>query len=72
MFQREEFLISEASPGSDYLSIVKIVFLGSQGVGKTNLFTRLDNDNFKADSKPTIGVDFAFKQVRFKGQNYRL
>lgn len=43
----------------DYL--FKIVMVGDTNVGKTNIISRLINDEFIHNSKATIGVDFATK-----------
>lgn len=34
------------------------MFQGDSGVGKTNLLQRFSKNEFNADSKPTIGVEF--------------
>jgi small GTP-binding protein len=44
--------------------IFKIVFMGDSGVGKTNLMGRFSRNAFNINSKPTIGVDFALKNVK--------
>ena len=35
------------------------------GVGKTNLLSRFEKNEFSIESKPTIGVEFATKTVAF-------
>lgn len=45
----------------DYL--FKIVLIGDSNVGKSNLLDRFVKGNFKLDSKSTIGVEFATKNV---------
>lgn len=49
--------------------LVKLVFLGDSGVGKTNIMNIFNNVSFNINSKSTIGVDFAIKTVRI-GNNY--
>ena len=44
--------------------ILKIVFIGTTGVGKTNLMSVFNSGKFNINSKTTIGVDFALKPVR--------
>lgn len=61
----DDFIIENSNSSEEYNQVIKTVFVGSQAVGKTNLFTRIDQDVFREDSKATIGVDFAFKQVQF-------
>ncbi len=62
---KEDFSFLDSQNTESYVSVVKTVFIGSQAVGKTNLFTRIDRNVFQEDSKATIGVDFAFKEVKF-------
>jgi Ras-related protein Rab-6A len=45
------------------LDRVKVVLLGSAGVGKTCLLTRLEYDRFDGVAQPTIGVEFLSKRV---------
>ncbi|XP_012068454.2 ras-related protein RABA6b [Jatropha curcas] len=46
----------------DYL--FKAVLTGDSAVGKSNLLSRFSRDEFKLDSKPTIGVEFAYRNIR--------
>ncbi|OAY32152.1 ras-related protein RABA6b [Manihot esculenta] len=48
--------------GCDYL--YKAVLIGDSAVGKSNLLSRFSKDEFRLDSKPTIGVEFAYKNIR--------
>ena len=50
-------------------NLIKIIFLGSTGVGKTNLLSRFSSDTFLPFSKPTIGVDFTVKTIQL-GKHY--
>ncbi|CAN7054344.1 unnamed protein product [Brassica rapa subsp. trilocularis] len=45
----------------DYL--FKSVLIGDSAVGKSNLLSRFSKDEFRLDSKPTIGVEFAYRNV---------
>ncbi|RTG87430.1 Ras-related protein Rab-11A, partial [Schistosoma bovis] len=45
-----------------------VVLIGDSGVGKTNLRSRFTNDEFNLESKSTIGVDFATKNVNVDGK----
>lgn len=45
--------------------VVKIVFVGDSGVGKTNIFYVFTANQFNINSKATIGVDFVLKTVRY-------
>lgn len=46
----------------DYL--FKAVLIGDSAVGKSNLLSRFAKDEFHFDSKPTIGVEFAYRNVK--------
>ncbi|XP_047338959.1 ras-related protein RABA6b-like [Impatiens glandulifera] len=46
----------------DYL--FKTVLIGDSAVGKSNLLSRFAKDEFHLDSKPTIGVEFAYRTVK--------
>ncbi|CAN0891466.1 Ras-related protein RABA6b [Linum grandiflorum] len=46
----------------DYL--FKAVMIGDSAVGKTNLLSRFSRNEFRVDSKPTIGVEFAYRDVK--------
>jgi small GTP-binding protein len=48
--------------------LIKIVLIGDSGVGKTNLLARFSRDQFRIDSKSTIGVEFATKTLEVKGK----
>jgi small GTP-binding protein len=41
-----------------------VVLIGDSGVGKSNLLTRFTRDEFKTDSKSTIGVEFATQTIQ--------
>ncbi|KAI9114054.1 hypothetical protein K1719_015305 [Acacia pycnantha] len=44
--------------------LFKAVLIGDSGVGKSNLLSRFAKDEFRLDSKPTIGVEFAYRNVK--------
>lgn len=46
----------------DYL--FKVVLVGDSTVGKTNILSRFNRDEFDEESKSTIGVEFATKCVQ--------
>jgi len=52
--------------------IFKIVFMGDASVGKTNIMSRFCRNHFNINSKPTIGVDFALKNVKLGPHLIRL
>ena len=41
---------------------------GDCGVGKSGLLSRFSRDEFQHDSKPTIGVEFATRQIEHDGK----
>lgn len=61
------FIDSKAPPVE-----LKIVFVGSQGVGKTSIINRYINDNFKEGQQMTLGVMFFTKSVDYEGNTYKL
>ncbi|KAJ8311734.1 hypothetical protein KUTeg_011089 [Tegillarca granosa] len=48
-----------------------VVLVGDSGVGKTNLLSRFTRNEFNAESKSTIGVEFATRNVQIKGKTIR-
>ncbi|KAG1673690.1 hypothetical protein FOA52_010558 [Chlamydomonas sp. UWO 241] len=58
----------EATSGRDS-NLVKIVFVGSSGTGKSSLIRRLFTDNFDNALPATVGVDFFFKRYLFDGRS---
>ncbi|KVI09598.1 ras-related protein RABA6a-like [Cynara cardunculus var. scolymus] len=46
----------------DYL--FKTILIGDSSVGKSNLLSRFAKDEFYLDSKPTIGVEFAYRNTK--------
>lgn len=51
----------------DFDVLMKVVLIGDSGVGKTNCLSRFCRNEFVANSKPTIGVEFATKQLMIDG-----
>ena len=47
--------------------LVKVVLIGDTGVGKSNLLSRFTRNEFSMDSKTTIGVEFATKNIPVDG-----
>lgn len=52
------------STSDDYDYQFKIVLIGDSGVGKSNLLMRFTRNEFNLESKSTIGVEFATKNVK--------
>ena len=55
----------------DYDDLYKLVLVGDSSVGKSKLLMRFTKDEFKQDSKATIGIEFAHKDVRIEGKRIR-
>ncbi|XP_032700903.1 ras-related protein Rab-25 [Lontra canadensis] len=47
----------------DYNFVFKVVLIGESGVGKTNLLSRFTRNQFRQDSRTTIGVEFSTRTV---------
>lgn len=52
--------------------VLKMVFVGDSGVGKTNILHVFSHNQFNINSKSTIGVDFVMKTVRFRDLHLKL
>ncbi|KAF3199302.1 Ras-related protein Rab-11B [Orbilia oligospora] len=48
----------------DYDFLFKVVLIGDSGVGKSNILNRFARNEFNADSKSTIGVEFATRSLQ--------
>ncbi|XP_076439033.1 ras-related protein Rab-11B-like [Babylonia areolata] len=59
------------SADDQYDYIWKVVLVGDSGVGKTNLLSRFTRNEFNAESKSTIGVEFATRNMTIKGKMVR-
>merc|ERR1711934_268837 len=55
--------MGQTMAGEEYDYLFKVVLIGDSGVGKSNLLMRFTRDEFKADSKSTIGVEFATQTI---------
>jgi len=49
--------------------LVKLIVIGSSGVGKSSLLLRYAMDTFKEDTRTTIGVDFKHKKLKVEGES---
>lgn len=64
-------MASGSNVDDQYDYIWKVVLVGDSGVGKTNLLSRFTRNEFNAESKSTIGVEFATRNVNIKGKMVR-
>lgn len=49
--------------GEEIDCLYKIVLIGDSGVGKSNILSQFIKGEFNAESKTTIGVEFATKNL---------
>ncbi|KAG6589246.1 Ras-related protein Rab11D [Cucurbita argyrosperma subsp. argyrosperma] len=52
----------------EYDYLFKLVLIGDSGVGKSNLLSRFTKNQFNLESKSTIGVEFATKNLEIDGK----
>ena len=62
MDDRYDFLIKIVLAGNIMNIKIKHI-IGSSAVGKSNILTRFTRNKFNLESKPTIGVEFASRDV---------
>ena len=55
-----------------YEQLYKIIIIGDSGVGKSNILGRYLHNEFKLDTKSTVGVEFGSKQLKVGGVNIKL
>ena len=55
----------------NYEMMFKIVLVGDASVGKTNLMSKYLKNEFKEDSKATVGVEFGAKQFTIDGHGIK-
>lgn len=63
---------SETGESQEAQYVVKVVFCGDWGVGKTSLIRRFAENRFEHDYKPSIGVNIITKIVDIKGRKLKL
>ena len=56
----------------NYEQLYKIIIIGDSGVGKSNILGRYLHNEFKHDTKSTVGVEFGSKQLKVDGVNIKL
>eukprot|EP00823_Brevimastigomonas_motovehiculus_P000360 TRINITY_DN10447_c0_g1_i1.p1 TRINITY_DN10447_c0_g1~~TRINITY_DN10447_c0_g1_i1.p1 ORF type:complete len:255 (+),score=52.01 TRINITY_DN10447_c0_g1_i1:91-855(+) len=71
-FSSSSSISSIAMPTLVSRSKYKLVFLGSESVGKTAIITRFVYDNFESTYKVTIGIDFVSKTMYLEDRIIRL
>ena len=58
----------ESSPEDE----IKLILLGDCGVGKTNIISRYNNDEFNDSILSTNGANYVVKTIDIDGKNYQL
>jgi small GTP-binding protein len=61
-------MAQQARKEDDYDFLFKVVLIGDSGVGKSNLLSRFTRNDFSAESKSTIGVEFATRTITVEGK----
>ena len=56
----------------DYEQLYKIIIIGDSGVGKSNILGRYLHDEFKEDTKSTVGVEFGSKKMQIENVTIKL
>ena len=47
---------------------IKVIFLGSAGVGKTSIIQLFMYSQFQSDYQTTVGIDFFTKEIQYQGK----
>jgi len=56
----------------NYDLILKLVLIGDSGVGKTNILSRYNNNEFSLVTQPTVGVEFGNKIIKKENKSIKL
>ena len=56
----------------NYDFLMKLILVGDSGVGKSNILGRYLNNEFKQETKSTVGVEFGSKKLKVSGINVKL
>ncbi|OHT09160.1 small GTP-binding protein [Tritrichomonas foetus] len=57
---------------SNQSEYIKFIVIGSSGVGKTSILTRLVSGTFSDDTASTVGVEFVSAEVNVDGKSVKL
>ena len=57
---------------NNYELLYKVIIIGDTCVGKSNILSRYLKDEFREDSKSTVGVELGTKFVKIKGTGAKL
>jgi len=61
-------MAQQSKKDEDYDFLFKVVLIGDSGVGKSNLLSRFTRNDFSAESKSTIGVEFATRTINVESK----
>ena len=64
--------MSEEEQDNNYELLYKIIIIGDTCVGKSNILSRYIKDEFREDSKSTVGVELGTKFLKIKGTGAKL
>ena len=70
---KDEIIIEEVTSSDvreDYK--LKVVIVGDSGVGKSNLIKRFTSNEFNANSKATVGVEFLSKSYKINDKIFKI
>ena len=56
----------------EYSMIFKMILIGDSGVGKTNILSRYNNNEFSLTTQPTVGVEFGNKVIKKENKSIKL
>lgn len=70
--EKEKLKAEEVSFKKITKTLLKIIIVGDEGVGKTTLRKLISTNNFKSEYKEAIGVDFSSKEVKREGEEFIL
>lgn len=63
--------IQKTNKLTDYDRVIKVLLIGSSGVGKSSISNQFVNNNFHENTLNTIGVDLKIKNIEYEGLIYR-
>ena len=77
MFKKDKKIVEKGgdktvTPSTGRQFVYKLVVAGEGGVGKTTLIIRYCEGIFKHDTRTTVGVGFASKEVQLHGESIKL
>ena len=64
--------MAESDDQNNYELLYKIIIIGDTCVGKSNILSRYLRDEFREDSKSTVGVELGSKFLKVKGVGTKL